>query len=144
MTPLNREDPAGWRVEFFQRHVDDDPAGSTPTTDFLDSVPAKVAAEIHAILNAVAAAPPPSFSGGGKWEAMHGEMAGVFEIRVGYKSTNYRLFCLLVRSDPRLHGPSVVCLDGIAKPVRSAARPQDYERIRQFAAEFQKRGLTLS
>ena len=26
--------------------------------------------------------PPPSFSGGGKWEAMHDDMAGYFEVRV--------------------------------------------------------------
>jgi hypothetical protein len=49
--------------------------------EFLDSIPAKVAAEIHAVLDAVAA-PPPSFSGGGKWEAMHDDMAGYFDVRV--------------------------------------------------------------
>jgi hypothetical protein len=71
-------------------------------------------------------------------------MTGVFEVRVGSRGSNYRLFCLLVRADPRLAGPSIVCLDGIMKPVRSPARPQDYERIKQFVAEFQKRGLTMS
>jgi hypothetical protein len=30
---------------------------------------------------AVAAAPPPQFSRGGKWEAMHGDMTGYCEIR---------------------------------------------------------------
>jgi len=30
-----------------------------------------------AVLSAVADAPPPAFSGGGKWEAMHDEMAGL-------------------------------------------------------------------
>jgi hypothetical protein len=34
--------------------------------EFLDSLPAKVAAEINAIVDAVAKAPPPAFSGGGK------------------------------------------------------------------------------
>jgi hypothetical protein len=38
--------------------------------------------EIQAVLEAVAAAPPPSFSGGGKWEAMHEDMAGFYEVRV--------------------------------------------------------------
>jgi hypothetical protein len=42
----------------------------------------KVQATIKAVLIAVAAAPPPAFSGGGKWEAMHGDMAGYFELRV--------------------------------------------------------------
>jgi hypothetical protein len=31
---------------------------------------------------AIANAPPPAFSGGGKWEAMHGRMGGVYEVRV--------------------------------------------------------------
>ena len=42
----------------------------------LHSLPAKAEAEIVAVLRAVADAPPPSFSGGGKREAMHDDMAG--------------------------------------------------------------------
>jgi len=34
------------------------------------------------VLEAVTTAPPPSFSGGGKWEAMHDDMAGYFEVMV--------------------------------------------------------------
>jgi len=60
-----------WRIHFFQRHIDDDAARVVPSIDFLDGLPDKVAAEIHAVLDAVADDPPPSFSGGGKWEAMH-------------------------------------------------------------------------
>jgi hypothetical protein len=33
-----------------------------------------------AVLTAVAAAPPHRFSGGGYWEAMHGEMTGYCEV----------------------------------------------------------------
>jgi Txe/YoeB family toxin of Txe-Axe toxin-antitoxin module len=58
----------------------------------------KVAAEMQAVLEAVADAPPPSFSGGGKWEAMHGEMAGIYEIRVQGAGMNHRLFCSLERN----------------------------------------------
>ncbi len=75
---------------------------------------------------------------------MHGEMAGIFEVRVRAGGTNYRLFCLLLRDDERLEAPSIVCLGGITKPVRSAARSQDYERIKRYAVEFRKRGLTLN
>jgi hypothetical protein len=71
-----------WLIHFFQRHRDDDPARPVPTVDFLDRLPDKIAAEIQAVLGAVAAAPPPSFSGGGKWEAMHEDMAGFYEVRV--------------------------------------------------------------
>jgi hypothetical protein len=84
-----------WLIHFFQRHDDDDPARSTPAIDFLDALPDKVAAEFQAVLEAVATAPPPSFSGGGKWEAMHGDMAGNYEVRVHGDRANHRLFCLL-------------------------------------------------
>ncbi len=43
--------------------------------------PTNVRATIFAVLDAVADAPPPRFSGGGMWEAMHGDMAGFYEVR---------------------------------------------------------------
>lgn len=56
--------------------------GSVPAEAFLDACPLKVEATILAVLEAVRQAPPPQFSGGGKWEAMHGTMGGYYEIRV--------------------------------------------------------------
>lgn len=41
---------------------------STPAIDFLEGCPTKVAANLLAVLDAVAEAPPPQYSGGGKWE----------------------------------------------------------------------------
>ena len=87
-----------WLIHFFQRHRDDDQTEAVPTVHFLDSLPDKVAAEIQAVLEAVAAAPPPSFSGGGKWEAMHDDMAGLYEVRVQSSGANHRLFCTLERN----------------------------------------------
>ena len=49
---------------------------SAPAIDFLEGCPTKVAANLFAVLDAVAAAPPPQYSGGGKWEAMHGSLGG--------------------------------------------------------------------
>jgi Txe/YoeB family toxin of Txe-Axe toxin-antitoxin module len=70
--------------------------GDIPAELFLDACPTKVEATMMAVLEAVRAAPPPAFSGGGKWEAMHGGMAGYYEIRVtGPGRRHYRLFCLL-------------------------------------------------
>jgi hypothetical protein len=111
--------------------------------DFLDSLPPAVEAEFRAVLEAVAAAPPPAFSGGGKLEAMHGDMAGIYEVRVTSPAGNHRLFCLLVRTSEELGGPSIICLGGLTKPRRSAAHPRDYARIRQYAAEFRKSGTVL-
>ena len=140
--------PAGaghepWRIHFFQRHSDEDASALVPAIEFLASVPTNTAAEIHAILDAVAKAPPPAFSGGGKWEAMHGEMAGIYEVRVTSRGANHRLFCLLVRTAEQVSEPSIVCLGGLTKPVRSPAQPRDYALIRQYAAEFRKHGTVL-
>jgi len=134
-----RSVPERWLIHFFQRHADDDPARPTPTIEFLDTLPDKVAAEIQAVLEAVAAAPPPAFSGGGKWEAMHDDMAGMYEVRVQGAGANHRLFCLLERNADDLGGPAIVCLGGLTKQVRSPASPRDYRRIRQYADEFRKR-----
>jgi len=57
-------------------------AGKVPAEEFLDSCPAKVDARFAAVLEAVREAPPPQFSGGGYWEAMHGDMGGYYEIRL--------------------------------------------------------------
>ena len=76
--------------------------GSVPAADFLDGAPPKVRGTILAVLDAVAAAPPPAFSGGSKWEAMHGEMGGYYEIRVtGPGREQFRLFCLLENAEER-------------------------------------------
>lgn len=131
-----------WRIHFFRRQVADDADRATPALDFLDAIPVKVAAEIHAVLDAVAEAPPPAFSGGGKWEAMHGDMAGLFEIRVQGGGKNHRLFCILDRGED-LGGPSIVCIDGLSKPPRQAANERDYRRVKRFADEFRKRRTVL-
>ncbi|HEX7672430.1 MAG TPA: hypothetical protein VF395_22705 [Polyangiaceae bacterium] len=68
---------APWRIHPFSRRVDK----NIPAQEFLDALPTAIAAKIIAVLDAVAGAPPPSFSGGGKWEAMHGEMSGIYEVR---------------------------------------------------------------
>jgi hypothetical protein len=61
------------------------PDGSAPALEFLDACPGKIDAEFTAVLDAVAAAPPPRFSGGGKWEAMHGAMKGWYWLPGGAK-----------------------------------------------------------
>ena len=144
MTVSPRNKPSKpWSIHFFQRDQADDRACTVPAIEFLDSIPAKVAAEIHAVLDAVAAAPPPSFSGGGKWEAMHDDMAGYFEVRVQGGGVNHRLFCVLERDAEDLGGSSIVCIDGLSKPPRTAAHPRDYRRVMRYGAEFEKRRTVL-
>ena len=133
-----------WLVHFFQRASADDVGESVPTMQFLNGLPPKVAAEVHAVLDAVAEAPPPSFAGGGKWEAMHGDMAGFYEVRVQGGGMNHRLLCLLVRDADDLGGPSIVCLGGLSKPRREKADPKDYRRIKRCREEFERHRKVLS
>jgi len=124
-------------------HPQDHPAQSVPGRDFLDTVPDKVAARIVAVLEAVAAAPPPVYSGGGYWEAMHGEMAGFFEVRVDGppKRTHYRISCLLERDGEKvgLAGPSVVVVTRKKKAFRSVLSKEDYAQVRWVGEEFRSR-----
>jgi len=135
-----RQSSGPWLIHFFTRHAEDDPEGRTPAVDFLDSIPANVAATMQAVLEAVAAAPPPAFSGGGMWKVMHEEMAGYFEVRVmGPGKRLYRLFCLLERDAPGLGGASVVAITGLWKPIRTAFSKQDYSGVRRLGNECRAR-----
>ncbi len=133
---------APWRVHFFKRHVDDDAAQAIPAREFLDRCPVPVAAKFVAVVKAVAEAPPPTFSGGGKWEAMHGEMSGFYEVRVdGPKRRHYRLFCLLERDGARvgLGGPSLVLIAGLDKPFLTVLSAAEYAEVRRLGREFLSR-----
>jgi hypothetical protein len=80
-----------WDIVFYKAADE-----SVPTDDFLDACPVKVRAQLLAVLDAVAEAPPPRFSGGGRWEAMHGDMGGYYEVRSqSPKRKQFRLFCIL-------------------------------------------------
>jgi hypothetical protein len=111
--------------------------GSVPAEDFLDGCPDTVEAKLEAVLSAVAEAPPPQFSGGGMWEAMHGEMGGYYEVRVtGPGREHFRLFCLLDRGDHGLPGPAIVVLDGLRKPHMTTFSKRDYEGIRRLGDDY--------
>jgi hypothetical protein len=119
-----------WQIEYYE-HED----GSVPAVDLLDGCPTKIEAQFNAVLDAVAAAPPPQFSGGGKWEAMHGSMGGYYEIRLtGPGREQFRLFCLLENAAPAelrrrgLKGPSIVVINGMRKPHRTTFTDRDYRK----------------
>ena len=132
--------PAAWDVVVFQRHPDDDPSEACPAEEFLLGCPDSVAHDLFAIVDAVAAAPPPQFTGGGMWEAMHGDMAGFYEARTrGPNRRLYRLFCILDRDVPGLTGPSIVVVCGLSKPVGSAFTPIDYAFVRRLGDEYRRR-----
>lgn len=133
---------APWFIYYFQRHRDDDPKCAVPGREFLADCPTKVQATLKAVLMAVAAAPPPAFSGGGKWEAMRGEMGGFYEVRVdGPQRRHFRLFCLLERHGGTvgLDGPSIVIITGKSKPFLTELSDEDYKKVRALGAEFRRR-----
>lgn len=117
-----------------------------PAVDFLDSCPPKVEAEMLATLEAVAEAPPPRFSGGGKWEAMHGDMNGYYEIRAqGPKREQFRLFCILENADRAelerrgLSGPAIAVISGMRKPSMTKFSAGDYKKVRRLGDDYKSR-----
>jgi hypothetical protein len=124
-------------IVYFRRHRDDDTAQSVPGREFLASCPGKVRATMRAVLVAVAAAPPHKFAGGGYWEAMKGDMAGWFEVRVdGPRRHHYRLYC---RIDLDAHGadtPLLVVVTGLDKPFRTELSRADYAGVRALGEEY--------
>ena len=118
--------------------------GLVPAEGFLDACPPKVEATILAVLEAVRAAPPPAFSGGGKWEAMHGSMGGYYEIRVtGPGRRHYRLFCLLDNGSPDelaargFDRPQIAVINGMAKPNAKLFTDAEYERnVRALGGDY--------
>jgi hypothetical protein len=129
-----------WDIKVFQRHRDDDPHESCPAEAFLLDCPLSVREDLIAIVEAVAAAPPPRFTGGGMWEAMHGSMRGFYEARTrGPDRRLYRLFCILERDAPGLGGPSVAVIGGLSKPVGNAFSEVDYDLIRRLGDEYRRR-----
>src|SRR4051794_33480777 len=122
---------AAWDIKVFQRHPDDDRHETCPAEDFLFGCPLSVRTDLIAIVDAVAAAPPPRFTGGGMWEAMHGQMRGFYEARTrGPDRRLYRLFCILEREAPGLSGPTVVVIAGLSKSNNTAFTDTDYSHIR--------------
>lgn len=94
------------------------------------------------MLDAVAEAPPPQFSGGGKWEAMPGAMAGWYEIRLtGPRREQFRLFCLLENGDDDellkrgFTKPAIAVIAGMSKPWRTTFSERDYRRVRELGDE---------
>jgi hypothetical protein len=128
-----------WNIKLFQRQKDDDPKEICPTEEFLDSCPDPVAADLIAIIEAVAAGPPPQFRGGGMWEAMHGSMKGFYEARTrGPDRRLYRLFCLLERETTGLKRPAVVIICGLSKPHGSVFSASDYAGVRELGTEYRR------
>jgi hypothetical protein len=117
--------------------------GAVPAEDFLESCPANIEARFYAVLEAVRDAPPPQFSGGGYWEAMHGDMGGFHEIRLsGRGRRQYRLFCILDNGSPQELGewgfdrPQIAVLTGMVKSSGEKFSSRDYSKVRKLGIAY--------
>lgn len=135
---IDRSPP--WAIVYYEQAD-----GRCPSLEFLDSCQGKIDAEFVAVLDAVAAAPPPQFSGGGKWEAMHGDMTGYYEIRLtGPGREQFRLFCLLENAtddELRKRGlvkPAIAVIDGRRKPWRTTLRASDYRDVKKLGEDHRQ------
>jgi hypothetical protein len=127
-----------WGIVYFETAD-----GKVPAEEFLDSCPTKIEARFSAVLEAVREAPPPRFSGGGYWEAMHGDMGGFYEIRLtGPGRRQYRLFCILDSADAEglqkrgFDQPQIAIIDGMVKDSGEKFSDRDYGRVRRLRAEY--------
>ena len=117
--------------------------GEVPAANFLDGCPAKLEARFSAVLEAVRGAPPPRFSGGGYWEAMHGDMGGYYEIRLtGPGRRQYRLFCILDNGNPKelrergFDQPQIAAITGMVKESGKKFSDHDYAKVRKLGCEY--------
>jgi hypothetical protein len=131
-----------YEIAYFKRHKADDPDETVPGQDFLNGLPATVAARFRAVVIAVAQAPPHKFVGGGKWEAMSGQMSGIYEVRIDGtpNRTHYRLFCVLdtkaMDASGGLRSPLLVILCGAAKAFRTEMPNKVYGTVRELRNEY--------
>lgn len=127
-----------WGIVYYRAE-----SGEIPAEVFLERCPSKIEARFNSVLETVRAAPPPRFSGGGYWEAMHGEMGGYYEIRLtGPGRRQYRLFCLLDNADEaglRKRGftePKIAVITGLVKPSGERFSDREYVRVRAMGGEY--------
>ena len=93
-----------------------------------ESMPDSAASKLYAVLRAVSEGPPHKFRGGGYWEAMHGEMTGIHEVRIQAKDGYlYRFFCLLRQNEASEE--EIVVLAGMRKRKGKKFRAAEYQRV---------------
>ena len=130
--------PLTWDIVYYRQAND-----RVPVDEFLAGVPVKVRARLLAVLDDVAEAPPPQFSGGGRWEAMHATMRGFYEVRVqGPGREQFRLFCILENAELEelerrgLRGPAIAVITGLRKQWMTRLRESDYRAVRRLGDEY--------
>jgi hypothetical protein len=132
--------PPAWLIVYYLTQDE-----TAPAIEFLRGCPPAIRAQFVNVVNAVAAAPPPRFTGGGTWEAMHGAMGGWYEIRLtGPRREQFRLFCLLENgtseelAERGLKRPAIAVIAGMRKPWRTTFSEREYQRVQALGDEYQR------
>jgi hypothetical protein len=119
-----------WGIVYYQSKDN-----SIPAIEFLAGCPSKVRAKLVAVLETVRDSPPPAFSGGGFWEAMHDTMNGYYEVRrVGPGREHFRLYCILDNgtteelAERGFDGPRIAVINGLRKPNATLFSDAEYKR----------------
>jgi hypothetical protein len=128
-----------WGVVYYR-----DEDGRVPAEEFLETLPPNVAARFDVVLDTVRSAPPPQFSGGGFWEAMHGTMNGYYEIRItGTGRMQHRLFCILDNADSQglerrgFDSPQIAVINGLSKKSGERFSDAEYKRaVRDLGDDY--------
>lgn len=136
--PLER-----WQPVFYETA-----RGCRPAWDFLvgEEMPSGVRAELLVTIRAVLQVGPPRFpTSTPRWRLMHKpaskrevDLSGICEVRDKHSNKLHRLFCLIDRDAPA-HGlalPSLVLLDGVAKPIRTEVPQSEYRRIDRYRRDY--------
>lgn len=111
-------------------------SGAHPAREYLATCPEGIRDRFRAVVAEVAKAPPHRFSGGGYWEAMHGSMAGWFEVRIdGPGRTHYRLYCL-VDANCGDEKPYLVPVTGRTKRFQTTIKDSEYANIRELGSDY--------
>ena len=94
----------------------------------------KDVAKLSAVITAVRSSPIGSFSGGGYWEAMHGAMSGIHEIRItGQRPWLFRFFCLVNREQSQ-----IVVFAAAKKRRGELISAADYDLVLDLAEEARR------
>ena len=110
---------------------------ASPGEEYLNSCPPGIRGRFLTLLVEISKAPPFRFSGGGLWEAMHGEMTGWFEIRIDSSKLNhYRLFCVLDHEAVNYEQRLLVVITGRTKRYRTALPHSEYRKIRKLGVDY--------
>ena len=142
--PSRKQQSAPWPIVYFLRHKDDDTSQAQPGRDFLkNECPSKIKGEFIALIDTVAAYPPPSFPQSRFWRIMTKQMSGYCEAKIDGQEAgqrlHYRLFCFLEHEGPGVDGPKLVVITGKKKPYLTVLSQAEYDQVKALGDEYLSR-----